>query len=658
LKKSHWIILAFGIFFLFLIQLAGTLVESIYILDLMNTSLDEKALGLFFFFSPVLLLLFRKKLPVPVVWGLFGLLFLTRGLAPYLATIGRMLASGIGTASALVLLPSLLTTRPRDEADSSLWVSAGIALAVGMSVFLRTVNYSLDYSLLPEGSWVGWGLGLLLGYSLSLFDWNSPSDTQSKPNKVTIPILGIFMIIALALFAFSAPAVIARWAEADYELIVSAVSLLALGWVWLSTNKPGLIEKLPPHWLAVWNMLFTLALTSTILAHRVSFPPTPDSPPVVVGVPTGYQQAPLAVMLLLFPVIFIDLSILAGQIQKTAPAPRDLVPGMLLGSLTLVLLVFMQIFTNVWGYIEPVSPWFRNKFWLPYLLMAVLLTLLVGFKKADITKGKSKSQNGSGPVWSAVLGIIFLVTAISSLLTTNQRVFEPNDDSLLVMTYNIQQANNEDGERAYKQQLALIRQVSPDVLALQESDSTRISLNNNDYVRYYAGKLGYYSYFGPKTVTGSYGTAILSKYPLQNTRTVFSFSDKDEIGTAVAEIEVGERLFTIYSVHPAGSDTAKLAFARTLLERSRDKANVIALGDYNLRDYEAAYQLIASTYTNAWESAYPSKVSPDGTDVSGKNRIDHIFFSPSLQVRNPVYVLPPASATDHPVHWAEIFWSK
>jgi len=78
MKKSHLIILAFGIFFLFLIQMAGSLVESIYILDLMNTSLDEKALGVLFFFSPVLLFFFRKKLPVQTAWILFGLLFRSR----------------------------------------------------------------------------------------------------------------------------------------------------------------------------------------------------------------------------------------------------------------------------------------------------------------------------------------------------------------------------------------------------------------------------------------------------------------------------------------------------------------------------------------------------------------------------------------------------
>jgi len=57
---------------------------------------------------------------------------------------------------------------------------------------------------------------------------------------------------------------------------------------------------------------------------------------------------------------------------------------------------------------------------------------------------------------------------------------------------------------------ALIRQVSPDLLALQESDTARISLNNNDTVRYYASQLAIISYYGPTTVTGTFGTAILS----------------------------------------------------------------------------------------------------------------------------------------------------
>ena len=39
------------------------------------------------------------------------------------------------------------------------------------------------------------------------------------------------MVLTLIYFAFSAPAVIARWTEGNYTLIVLAVSLLACAWV-------------------------------------------------------------------------------------------------------------------------------------------------------------------------------------------------------------------------------------------------------------------------------------------------------------------------------------------------------------------------------------------------------------------------------------------
>jgi endonuclease/exonuclease/phosphatase family metal-dependent hydrolase len=361
-------------------------------------------------------------------------------------------------------------------------------------------------------------------------------------------------------------------------------------------------------------------------------------------------------MLLLFPVIFLDLRLFFNTIQQESPSPRTLVPGMLLGGLALVLLVFINIFTNVWGYVAPVSTIFRNQFYLPYLLIAGTVTLLGWSQRPVVARSVSGPGRGGLAGWAVVLGAIVLATGVIALRSERVQPGEADKKSIMVMTYNIQEANDGFAERAYDRQLAMIQKVSPDILALQESDSARISLNNNDYVRYFAAKLGYYAYYGPTTVTGTFGTAILSKYPLTNPRTSFTFSDSDEIGTAEAEINVGGRLFTIYDVHPDGSDTAKLVFARSVLERSHGKFNVIVLGDFNLRDNEEAFQLFAAAYTNAWTSVYPSKIGAEGIDMSGRNRIDHIFFSSDLFARNPMYILPPESATDHPVHWTEIFW--
>jgi len=312
----------------------------------------------------------------------------------------------------------------------------------------------------------------------------------------------------------------------------------------------------------------------------------------------------------------------------------------------------------VWGYIEPISPPFRNTYWLTYFLLSGGISLLTWQGLRCKPNPFLESTCTPTRVWSVLLAVIFLLTLAFSIPAPHDQGDAAGITSLRVMTFNTQQSNDEFAQKSFEAQLALMRQVSPDILSLQETDSTRISLNNNDYVRYFAEGLGYYSYYGPKTVTGTFGTAILSKYPLQNTRTSFMYSDKDETGVAEAEVEVGGLRFTIYDVHPDSSDQAMLAFAQTLLDRSQDKPYMIALGDYNLRDYEEAYQLIDSVYTNAWVSVYPSEISPDGVDMSGDNRIDHIFLSPNLTASNPTYILPPESATDHPVHWTDIVWGN
>jgi endonuclease/exonuclease/phosphatase family metal-dependent hydrolase len=286
-----------------------------------------------------------------------------------------------------------------------------------------------------------------------------------------------------------------------------------------------------------------------------------------------------------------------------------------------------------------------------------LVTLLAALLYSKFDRSPDSSGERQSLIWPAVfLGAIFVATFVAAILTDRNQVPAPNHGSLKVMTYNIQQANNEKGEKSYQEQVALIKEIDPDIIGFQESDSTRISLGNNDYIRYYANKLGYHAYFGPKTVTGTYGTAILSKYPLENPRTVFTYSDQDEIGTAEVEISVRGKEFTIFNVHPDGSEEAKMVFAKTLVERADQKSDVIALGDYNLRAWEEPYLIIDETYKNAWMDVYPSGIDDDGLDMSGRNRIDHIFVSPHLNIRNPIYLLPPDSWTDHPAHWAEIFW--
>ena len=653
MKKTYLLILAFAILILFIIQSTGTLVESIYILDLMTSGLDAKALGVLFFFAPLLLLPFFKKYPRLFMWVLFGILFISRGLTPYLSTSNRLVVSGIAVAASFSLFFLMITM----ATSMGRTTSASLALAVGLSTLLRTAGHGVELSLTPAGGWLGWVVGLLLGGCLVLSDIRREPDDQPIGQKPTVAILGIYLVLTLVYFSISAPAVIARWTEGNYTLIVAAVSLFSLAWVWVSTRWPELLERISTVWLVAWNLLFTLSLTLTLLAQRVPFPARLDSAPVVVGGPTVIQMIPVGLMLLLFPVLFVDFHVFVRRLQDPAQKPGSLAPGILLGSFLLILLVFVNILSNVWGYIKPISPPFRNTFWLAYFILSAAISLIAWRVSASKAASENEPAGSQAWAWPAFLGVVFIVTLAFALPSRSAILGEGSLKLLRVMTMNTQQSNDAQAQKSFTAQLALIQQVSPDILVLQETDSTRISLNNNDYVRYFADRLGYYSYYGPKTPSGTYGTAILSKFPLLNTQTIFMFSDKDETGVAEAQVVVGGLTFTIYDVHPDSSDPAMLAFAQSLINLSKDKPYVIAMGDYNLRDYEPAYQLLDSTFTNAWTSVYPSEISPDGVDMSGENRIDHIFLSHNLTAIHPTYILPPQSATDHPVHWTDVMWS-
>lgn len=637
MKSNLLRVVLLSIVFLFFFQLAGTLIESVYILDLLNTSLDEKALGLLFFFTPMLLFVFRGKYPR---WLLFVTVIVTaisRGVTPYLSTPERLFSAGIGVGAVLWLLVLL----QRSVRKNTLEISAGLALATALSALLRTVGAGLDYSLTVPGGWLGGLLAVGLIASCWFLQHSNQKTNDEELRSHFSNAFGLMLVVTLVLFAFSAPSVISRWVEGDYVLIVVLVSGLALAYTAVAFLRPAWIETLVQNKaiLLGGNLVFTLAMLSMFLVHRVAFPVSPDASAVIITPPTFLQQIPLLLTLLTFPILFVD----AAVFMRSSNEKKDtsFIFGILVGTLVMVVTLFMLVFTNIWGYVEPVSLYFRNQFYLPFLLLTGGITMMVLLQKVNAEESIPSEKTVVPAYFMAAIAACFVITVGFALWTARTLPVPAEKSSLTVMTYNIQQANDEDGRKSYLRQLEIIREIDPDIIALQESDSARIGLNNNDYVRYYASQLGYYSYFGPATSTGTYGTAILSLYPLENPHVIFSYSDQDEIGTTAFEIVVDGRHFSVFNVHPDGSDAAMLTFAETLLEQSADAAYVIALGDFNLRHTEEAYQRIAAVYHNV----------PDS-----EGHIDHIFLSHNLQMVDPVYVPAPQSATDHPLLYAVVTW--
>ncbi len=678
-----------GVIFLFFFQAVTLLIEAIYMKGLLGTGIDEHAVGIVFFLFAAFLYLFglNKEKSSSHDWKLIhtkilhfsGLgMILFRLLAPLFDTVLCLVFSGISVGGFMIFFPLFLWHQSHSNYEqSSLKFGLGLTGTVLLSILFRSLNSTVDLTFYKTYQIIAWFIGIIAVFYV--FNLTKSDEYATKPMKepsknkapfmrVVGLILGIISIFLLIYIAFESPTVISRWTEGNYIVIVTLLSGSLSGFIILSVIKPEwLVFIHKKEYFMGWNLIFGITLLITILAHTIRFPPLPSSPAVTVTSPEWYQQIPLYLMVLSSPIIYFDFMLIIRQLIQLQPTIPQLATGFTLGGLHFILVVFIFVFTNIWGYVEPISQIFRNKFWFPFLIAILGIWLgLLCVKYGDLGIQKLKDLMVNHKIFkgklrkTAMIGIVlismtFLSTFTAVLISSPELWAAPQDldniTSLTLMTYNIQNGVNEAGSKNYDQQLQVIIDSNADIIALQESDTAKLGGGNSDVVRYYAEKLGFYSYYGPKKVTGTYGTAILSRYPITAAETFFTYSDKDEIGTAYVQIEVGGRTFHIFNNHPAGSHDAFLAHIETLMDRIEGLDNVISMGDFNFRQGSIYYNKSVDVLVDTWLAVYPDGTG-NGLDMT--RRIDHIFVSPEFTITGSTYIPPPESYTDHPVYWTNI----
>jgi len=679
-KKFNSELALLTVMFLFFFQLVGDLIESVYMLDLLNLEMDEKVLGLLFLLTPLIMLVFRRKIPNYFYEALAVVTIITRLISPFLDSANKIIISGLGVGCFMLFLPSYYSECIKNhntdkEEKLSLKFGAGLASAILLSITLRTIYSTVDISTYGIFQIIGWIFAIIAilsiinqikekqsSESMNTLNKGSPESQKEEGSEkgqrfkgVKLLSLGLFSVLTLNYFAFSSPTVISRWTEGDYIAIIIAIATMIAITIFILTFKPNLLSKLNSRILWIWNGLFILSLVLTIAVHTFPFPASPTSNPVIINHPIGwYYYIPLVIMIALIPIVFIDFTLLSRELIRQRPSPSKLGAGFATGGLFFMLMSFILIFTNVWGYVDPVSTIFRNLFWLPFLLVGIAIPIMgKAIFKERLLEFKSIFTNiRDKRIVASFLALMLIGTSVSALVWELRPKIQDTSGitSIIVMSYNIQQGANTAGDANFDNQLAIIKAVNPDIIGLQESDTARISYNNLDIVRYFANQLNYYSFYGPRTVTGTFGTAILSRFPIMNAKTIFSYSNVDEIGTTEVQIKIGATIFNVYVNHPDGNDGAKSAHVQALLDRISGKSNVISLGDFNFRNDTIYYGNIIAELQDAWVNA--SSRGVDGTSYDLADRIDHIFVSPTFTVSETRYINNLES--DHPAVWTEI----
>jgi endonuclease/exonuclease/phosphatase family metal-dependent hydrolase len=228
-----------------------------------------------------------------------------------------------------------------------------------------------------------------------------------------------------------------------------------------------------------------------------------------------------------------------------------------------------------------------------------------------------------------------------------------------VMTWNIAAGHGDLSKTA-----DLIRQVSPDVVALQEVDAhweTRSGFANQPEVL--AKELGMHVRFGPiyslpgepGSPVREFGVAILSRYPIVDFRnhrlprlSTQSAATEPELmpGFLEATVEIGGarvRLFTTHLDYRADPRVRKLQVTATIARLDALNGPTILMGDLNAPPRAVELAPLFQRLRDAW---------PDGPDTgftypatAPVRRIDYILTSGDLRAGN-ARVLP-TEASDH-----------
>ncbi|MEJ2294396.1 MAG: endonuclease/exonuclease/phosphatase family protein, partial [Candidatus Lokiarchaeota archaeon] len=679
LSRYYSEITLLGIMLFFFFEQITKLVESIYLLNLIHTEVNENIAAILFLLTPLILLFFKKGLSKKAMIVLGEIMIITRVLQPFFETQIKMILTGIGVGCFLIFFPVYLQKKWQEGVEKgSLSLGISLGFGVALSILFRTLGSSLDLTLTFWFQWIGWILAVIAAILMINLLHPPRINTEAEKTsefgklggkwKILALCIGIFSVFLLCYFAFSSPAVIVRWSEGNYIAITTIVILVITGFIFIVAAKPNLLNKIPPKGILLWNLIFVVMLVLTIGLNQIPFI-TIASYPYFAPETTVLNYIILYAMLVLSPIIFIDFVLLLRELFKSKPSTRKLGAGFFASACFSILIIFSAVFTTTWDYIPLIGPIFRDMIWLVFLIMGAFLVwpLLVVAKDSMIF---SKITRTNKKVYKTIGAILIIATGtiIGSIVLELPHIRpDPSLTTLSLLTYNIQQGADDPGNMNFEGQRAVIERLNPDIIGLEESDTARIANGNNDFVRYVSETLGYYSYYGPKTVTGTFGIALLSRYPIINARTFYMECVEEQAATIWAQITVGGFLFNIFITHlgnyrntTLGDDTQIIQQAN-ILSVATGKMNTIMMGDFNFEPNTEQYNITVAEFYDAYvlvNSTNPSNAVVDTTQYGDRTipeqRIDHIFLSSQLNESITSIRYTGGYASDHPAVYATL----
>jgi endonuclease/exonuclease/phosphatase family metal-dependent hydrolase len=671
IKKIYSEIILFSVIFLFFLQLLSDFIESIYALNLIEVEINENVLAVLFLLTPIVLLFFKKGIPKLIFIIIGEVIIICRVVYPFLAVQPKMIMTGIGVGCFMIFFPVYLNRKSKGNIDkNSFFLGFSFGIALLLSILLKTLGSSVDISTSGWFMWIGWILAVLVGFMLPYsptYEQENEKDTiSSEVNnlpaskwKILGLSFGLMSVFILIYFLFSSPTVIARLVEGNYSLILIILVLVNIAFLMFFASNPLLLMKLHYWVMILLNIIFVVALVLLYLFNSVMFAFIESYPYFQTSI-GSWNDLLLMVMIFLSPILIIDIMYLSRELIKSKPSTRKLGGAFFISSGFFLIMLLSAVFTIVWDYIPLIGSIFRDMIWGVLLIVGIFLIVpLFIIKKAPrVFSSLSINFIKEKAKLTLIILALGLTSIIGVIILEYPGVHTTSNENLTLISYNIQQGDDESANKNFEGQFQVLNSLNADVIGLQESDTCRISSGNTDFVRFVSNRLKLYSYYGPKTITGTFGIALLSKFPILNPQTFYMESKGEQTATIWAQILVGSTTFNIFVTHlgnyedPA-EDRSQIVQQENILSVISGLTNIVLMGDFNFEPGTEQYNITVAQLYDCWESAAPSDRVigdvpngwlarlPDG-------RIDHFFVSGELNSSISYITYTGGSAADHP----------
>jgi len=230
-----------------------------------------------------------------------------------------------------------------------------------------------------------------------------------------------------------------------------------------------------------------------------------------------------------------------------------------------------------------------------------------------------------------------------------------------IVTYNVHRCVGNDRQLDVARVAEVLARLEPDIVALQELDVGRARTNHVDQANEIAERLEMAVHFHPamRVEKELYGDAILSAYPEKLIQTGPlpghpRLTALEPRGALWLEVDIDGKAVQVINTHlglvPREQQTqAAFLAGPSWLGHPRCQAPKILLGDFNATGTSVVYRTLTARLEPARRLAPERKPTSTFPSQLPVLRIDHIFVSPEIVVRDVFAPFDPLTrvASDH-----------